>query len=175
MEIEVRTVRAEEWPALRAFRLQALRDDAAPVAFVRTHDEEAAEPDSFWIDRAANVARGETATQVVGVADGAFAGTVIGLLEEPGSVDWAGVPIERRQVLLVGVYVAPEARGSGLLGRLVDAVADWARGLGVDRLRLQVHAENPRAEAAYRKLGFELTGASVAIPVGVEREMVRGL
>jgi RimJ/RimL family protein N-acetyltransferase len=175
MAIEIRRVRAEEWRELRDLRLQALQDPAAPVAFVRSYAEEAAEPDGFWIDRAERNAAGEAAYAVVADDDGRLVGTVVGLRENAGEVDWAGVPVAEDGVLVVGVYLAPEARGDGVLGRLVDAVLDWARGLGLQRARLQVHADNPRAEAAYLKLGFAFTGATVQIERGIEREMVRAL
>ncbi|GAB4001444.1 GNAT family N-acetyltransferase [Nocardioides ultimimeridianus] len=171
--IEVRAARAEEWRELRELRLRALQDPAASVAFVRSYDEEAAEPDEFWIERATRNAAGEAAYQAVAVDDGRMVGTVVGLLERAGDTDWAGARIEHDGVLVVGVYVDPATRGAGLLGRLVDDVLAWAAGLGLERARLQVHEHNPRAEAAYRKLGFTLTGNSVEIEAGVEREMAR--
>jgi RimJ/RimL family protein N-acetyltransferase len=174
MAISVRGVRADEWRELRDLRLRALRDPAAPVAFVRAYDDEAAEPDRFWIDRAAAGAAGATSYQVVAEDDGRLVGTVVGLVEHAGSLDWTGARVERDGVLLVGVYLAPEARGAGVLGSLVDEVLAWAAGLGLTHARLQVHEDNARAEAAYRKLGFELTGATFAVAVGVEREMARG-
>ena len=159
---------------LREFRLRALQDPAAPIAFLTSYDEEAARPDEFWIDRAAGAARGEVVTQVLAFRDAAPVGSVTGLLEEPGGPDWAGRPIEVRQVHVVGVFVAPEARGAGLLGRLVEQVVAWGQDRGAERARLYVHTDNARAEAAYRKLGFELTGVTAEVPSGVEREMVRG-
>lgn len=175
MTIEVRGARAEEWRELRELRLRALTDPAASVAFVAAYDEEAAQPDDFWIDRAARNAAGEASYQAVAEDRGHLVGCVVGLREHAGEVDWAGVPIAQDGVLLVSVYVDAAVRGSGLLGRLVGDVLGWARGHGLQRARLQVHAENPRAEAAYLKLGFALTGASVEIASGTEREMARTL
>lgn len=157
-------------------RLEALRDEAAAIAFLDTYEEAAARPDSFWQERAAGAARGTGAAQFVAVAgDGAWVGSVTGLREEAGARDWAGQPIERLQVHVVGVWVRPDHRGSGVLGRLVGAVGDWAGEHGVDRLRLLVHEDNARAQAAYRKLGFAATGVTVPLAAGHELEMARGV
>lgn len=172
----VRRVAADDWPRLKAMRLEALQDPAAPIAFLETHDQALGRPDSFWQERAAGAAAGQTVAQFVAIsAAGEWVGSATGLREEPGADDWSGRPIEHRQVHVVGVWVRPDQRGTGLLGRLVDAIAAWAREYGVDRLRLLVHEDNARAQAAYRKLGFAPTGSIVALTAGNEIEMVRQL
>ncbi|MEU5640811.1 GNAT family N-acetyltransferase [Streptomyces milbemycinicus] len=50
------------------------------------------------------------------------------------------------------VYVVPGERDSGLGGRLIDAVLDHARQLGLERVT--VHS-SPRAIPAYARHGFE--------------------
>ncbi|WP_155055407.1 GNAT family N-acetyltransferase [Streptomyces blattellae] len=50
------------------------------------------------------------------------------------------------------VYVVPEERNSGLGARLLDAVLDRARALGLERVT--VHS-SPRAIPAYARRGFE--------------------
>jgi len=50
------------------------------------------------------------------------------------------------------VYVVPEARDGGLGGRLIEAVLDGARELGLERVT--VHS-SPRAIPAYVRRGFE--------------------
>lgn len=172
----VRRVTSGEWRLVRALRLEALQDPAAPVAFLESYDDAAARPDRFWQDRAANAAAGATAAQFVAVdGDGAWVGTVTGRVEEPGTADLLGVPVTVRQVHVVGVFVRPEYRGSGLLGRLLDAVGEWTRAQGVTRLRLHVHEDNPRAQAAYLKAGFAPSGHRVDGAIGVELEMVRSV
>lgn len=52
------------------------------------------------------------------------------------------------------VYLAPAARGHGLLGRLVDRVKAEARADAVPELRLYVHRDNARAIHAYHRVGF---------------------
>ncbi|MFI2717986.1 GNAT family N-acetyltransferase [Streptomyces collinus] len=50
------------------------------------------------------------------------------------------------------VYVVPEARDGGLGGRLIQAVLDGARELGLERVT--VHS-SPRAIPAYARTGFQ--------------------
>ena len=80
---------------------------------------------------------------------------------------------------LEAVHVAPDWRGRGLLERLVEPVAQWARDLGATSLHLEVHEQNPRAAAAYRRLGFVPTGGRRAYPLdpatGDELELARPL
>src|SRR4051794_41079602 len=52
----VRVVRAEEWASVKALRLLALEDPAAPLAFLETYETAAERPDSFWQKRAADAA-----------------------------------------------------------------------------------------------------------------------
>jgi ribosomal protein S18 acetylase RimI-like enzyme len=79
----------------------------------------------------------------------------------------------------ISVYVAPRLRGRGVVDLLADRVFAWARERGCDEIRLEVAAVNGRAVAAYRRLGFELTGRSQPHPLypeaGVEVEMSRPL
>jgi ribosomal protein S18 acetylase RimI-like enzyme len=153
----VRRVRADEWREARALRLEALADPAAPVAFLETR----------------TAAQGDGVVQVVAVSDdGVWVGTVTGLLEEVGTGDVAGGDVERRQVHLVAVYLDPAHRGRGLLGRLVDEAVAWAGERGADGVRLFVHTDNPRAQAAYRRLGFTETGRGFTSETGQELEMV---
>jgi ribosomal protein S18 acetylase RimI-like enzyme len=52
------------------------------------------------------------------------------------------------------VYVAPEFRGTGLAGQLFEFVEQIARARGCCKLTLEVLEGNQRAQAAYRKFGF---------------------
>lgn len=59
----------------------------------------------------------------------------------------------------VGVLaLRPEARGRGLGGELVEALADALRAEGFDALRASVGDENPGARAFWERLGFGEVG-----------------
>ncbi|MFF5407714.1 GNAT family N-acetyltransferase [Streptomyces misionensis] len=159
----VRAIRPEEWEKVKELRLDALRDPAAPLAFLESYEEAAAKADLFWQDRAAGSGEGSlTAQQFIAEApDGSWAGSLTVLMEEPGTEDWAGYTIERRQGHVVGVYVRPGHRGNGLIKSLLDAGVDWAWRRGAERVRLLVHEDNSRAQGAYRKAGFGASGLVV--------------
>jgi len=175
MALQIRRVRSDEWQQVRAFRLAALLDEAAPIAFLETHDVAADRPDEFWQERAAGASAGETAAQLVAEVDGAWAGTATVLVTAAGTPDFHGRVTEHRRATVVGVYVDPRHRGSGVIGALLDAAADWTGTLGIAELALDVHADNARAQAAYRRAGFVPTGGSFVGPIGPEIDMVRSL
>ncbi|MER5183678.1 GNAT family N-acetyltransferase [Streptomyces sp. NPDC002896] len=159
----VRAIRADEWTAVKRLRLDALQDPMAPLAFLETYDEASAKPDSFWQERAAGAAEGAAgAQQFVAVGpDGEWVGTLTVLVEVPGTKDWAGLPVERRQGHVVGVYMRPEHRGCGFTEVLFDEAVQWAWGIGAERVRLMVHEDNGRAQRFYRRAGFVPSGVTV--------------
>ena len=165
MSYVIRSVRADEWPAAKALRLVALQDPVAPLAFLETYEEALARPDSFWQERTAQGAEGADRAQTViaEAPDGQWVGMVTVLLEEPGTRDWAGFPVARKQGHLVGVFVWPEERGSGLTDVLLDAALEWAWAHGAERARLIVHEDNGRAQRFYRRMGF--TPSGVVVPL----------
>jgi len=65
---------------------------------------------------------------------------------------------------LISMWVAPDARRSGIGGRLIDAVVAWARELGATRVFLDVADRNAPAIALYQSKGFRPTGQSNAMP-----------
>lgn len=166
MSYVIRSIRAEEWPAVKELRLDALRDPVAHLAFLETYDEAVAQPDSFWEGRAARAAEGQSGVRqlVAEGADGRWLGQLVVLMEEAGSTDWAGFAVERRQGHIVGVYVRPEARGGELTKALFAAGLEWAWEVGAERVRLIVHEDNGRAQGLYRKVGFVPSGVRVPLP-----------
>ncbi|MFI6385647.1 GNAT family N-acetyltransferase [Streptomyces sp. NPDC050658] len=159
---------ADDWPAAKRLRLEALRDPAAPIAFLETYEQAAAQPDQFWKDRAAGSSEGGPNRQFVAEGPrGDWAGSVTVLVEEPGTEDFTGRPIEHRQAHVVAVFVREEHRGGTVAPNLFRAAVAWALAQrDITRVRLFVHVDNARAEAAYRRAGFERTAV-----VGDEYEM----
>ena len=51
-------------------------------------------------------------------------------------------------------FVVPEHRGSGLAGQIMEALYDLARDKGIGQLNLITHTTNERAQAHYRKMGW---------------------
>lgn len=167
MEYAIRPVRAREWAKAKEIRLESLLDPAAGIAFLETHTDAAAKPDSVYRERTERASAGETSRQLIAeAADGQWLGTVTLIVERPGVESLGEIP-EVAQTHIVAVYVRPEARGTGLAEHLIRAGVEWSWGLTdprVERVRLWVHQDNARAEALYRKAGFVRTGASTAFP-----------
>lgn len=166
MTFSVRRIEAHEWPEVKALRLRALADEAAPIAFLDTVDNASAQPDRFWQDRAANASGDAAAAQFVAVTDaGDWVGTVTMLphREDPHAGH------------IVGVYVTEAHRGRGVIDALLEAASDFARGRGLSALALDVHVDNHRAQAVYRRAGFVRTGMVEAADFGREWVMRRAL
>ena len=139
----------DDWAQWRDLRLQALRD--TPIGFVETVETALAKDEAAWRRRMTEVPLSLLARE----GDQPFGMT-------------SGFVLDNRP-FLGAVYVAPSARGAGLLARLVEPVVTWARPLA-DRLWLEVHEDNPRAIAAYVRLGFIATGERRPYPLGPERD-----
>jgi ribosomal protein S18 acetylase RimI-like enzyme len=70
------------------------------------------------------------------------------------------VPTYRHEGLL-GMGLLPGYRGRGLGEKLILAALDAARSAGLERISLSVYAQNTRAMALYRKVGFVHEGTRV--------------
>ena len=148
MRYEIRPTAPAEWRESRDLRLASLQDPVAPVAFARSYAEELAMSDEQWQARTSGVG----AQQFVAVDGETWVGMTVVVAER---ADYYSVN---------AVYLRPEARGSGLADELFAAAIAWAWER-TDRLHLWVHEKNPRAEAFYRRMGFERTGESMASPL----------
>lgn len=175
MRVAVRRVRADEWERVRDLRLAAVRDAAAAIAFLHSFEEESAHDDAFWQDRAAAASAGDSVAQFVAETDGEWVATVTVLRWERGATDHHGRSVTSPRGDVVGVFVRPEQRGHGVIDALFDAAAQWACAMGDDRLVLDVHTDNQRAQAAYRRIGFADTGVRFTGSIGPELEMAREL
>jgi ribosomal protein S18 acetylase RimI-like enzyme len=131
---------------LRRIRLRALRD--APEAFETTFEEASSRPFESWRQQL------ETLTTFVAVADGLDVGLARGARHD-GRSDTAE---------LISMWVAPEGRRRSLGSALIDAVADWARSEGFQRLVLEVTEGNTAALALYTRAGFIPTGQVGSMP-----------
>ncbi|MDH6111625.1 RimJ/RimL family protein N-acetyltransferase [Kitasatospora sp. MAP12-15] len=172
----IRPVRAEEWPAAKEIRLAALADPIAHLAFLDTYEAAVIRPDTFWQERTAWAAEGRVVRQFVGQdAAGRWLGTVTARVEQPGDEALFGPEPKAPQTHVVGVFVRPEARGTGLAEALFQAAVEWSWELPqprIERVRLFVHERNARAQAFYAKAGFQRTGLLVAIPDAPEQREV---
>ena len=173
--VTIRRIRADEWQAVRALRLEATADPDAAIAFLERHDDVAARTEEFWQERAQTAAESETVAQFVALAEDEWIGSLTVLVRATGQTDSLGRVMDDRTAFVVGVYVRPGRRGSGAVDGLLNAAAEWVAAQGLRRVHLDVHRDNLRAQAAYRRSGFEPTGETLTGPIGVEIVMARDL
>ncbi|WP_462418554.1 GNAT family N-acetyltransferase [Kytococcus sp. Marseille-QA3725] len=174
--LEVRGIHAHEWRRVWDVRLRALQDPAAEGAFFQRHDEALALSPEDW-QEAARVHGPDPAEpearQFVATDGTEWVATLTVRLQRAGEPEFGGGEIDGDRGMLLGVWIDPDHRGRGLLGRLVGAAADWTAAQGVPRLDLWVHEDNLRAQRAYARLGFEPTGQRVVEAIGPEIAMRR--
>jgi ribosomal protein S18 acetylase RimI-like enzyme len=84
----------------------------------------------------------------------------------PDPVDVLGYTSSRlaepTRVRLEQLYVVPRSWGTGVADLLFEAVLSHARAVGATLVDLTVNRNNGRALAYYRRIGFEVTGETVA-------------
>jgi GNAT superfamily N-acetyltransferase len=151
--VVVRRIRPDEGLRLRTLRLRALAD--APMAFGSTLREEAGFAEEIWHSRASRGASEDDRATFVAERSGDWVGIATGLAQDPDG--GAGA-------VLVGMFVAPEARRVQVGMSLVKAVIGWAQARGERQLRLWVTDTNAPALALYRRAGFRPTGRSRPVP-----------
>jgi GNAT superfamily N-acetyltransferase len=150
--MEVRRLRADEWPHLRDLRLRALAD--APEELGSSVEEEERLPDEYWQRVARGGGQRNRYVTFAGVVEGRNAGMVGGVLD----ADSGGFAD------LVALWVEPEARCRGLGRTLVESVVGWAAESGARRVRAWVNDTNGPARTVYRAAGFEPTGEAQPTP-----------
>ncbi|HEX3205768.1 MAG TPA: GNAT family N-acetyltransferase [Propionibacteriaceae bacterium] len=126
-----RIVRAEpeDWEAIRAIRLRSLSEE--PQAYAADYETEARYRPELWQERLATAfscLAFDDDHDLVGIATGVWTGD--------------------RDTHVVGMYVAPEARGHGCAHQLLDAIAD----LAIRRQGQTVAARGGRVQRARRPL-----------------------
>lgn len=173
--ITVRRVRADEGARVRALRLRAVSDPVASIAFLTTYEQELARDEAFWAERAASGSDGGATAMFVAENGDEWVGSVTVLVKQPGQVDYAGRSSTIGRADVVGVFVAAEARSTGAIDALLDAAARWTADQGFETLGLEVHVDNHRAQAVYRRAGFVQTGETFTGPIGAELAMSRSL
>jgi GNAT superfamily N-acetyltransferase len=139
MTFDIRNGRPDDWQVYRDIRLRMLQE--TPDAYASSYAIEAAFPEVRWRQRLDNPMFFLASDQRAEVV-----GTVTALERAAGTVE------------VFAMYVAPDVRGQGCAGQLLDAVAAAARKRGAHRLALRVTAGNRAAHRSYTRYGFRPTG-----------------
>jgi ribosomal protein S18 acetylase RimI-like enzyme len=140
---KIRRVGVADLEQVRAIRIRALLD--APAAFGSTYEREASLTPEAWATR---LARTSNAHFVA--SDGAPVG-MVAIVRDVNDDDLAW---------LVGMWVDPDARGTGIADELIATALDWAETEQFTGVRLHVTEGNGPAERLYVRHGFYPTGES---------------
>jgi ribosomal protein S18 acetylase RimI-like enzyme len=136
--VDITRIGPADWERFRTVRLASLSE--SPAAFGSRHAD--------WVDAPAE--RWQSRLTQVPLTILAHEGTaVLGVV--------SGQPVGEAWVELISMWVAPAARRTGVAGRLIDAVADWASAQGRTTY-LMVRSDNTPARKAYERAGFVDTG-----------------
>lgn len=143
MTFTISRIRPEDWPLLRDLRISSLID--APDAFGQRLDEAALFDDGDWrtTAQAASVG-GRRSWFLCRDESGQAVGLVQGRRRPPDTC------------LLFSMWVAPTVRRHGAGRALVQAVDDWGRAWGAQRVILWVLAGNEAAHRFYERIGFRV-------------------
>jgi len=150
-DVTVRALGEDDWEAFRAIRLAALTD--APDAFAASVDDEQGYDEDFWRLRLRRSVRlvAESVAESKSEAS-AKAPRQLGVVSLGQGKDE-----ERRIAEIFGLWVAPEARGTGVATQLVEASAARARQDGRTHVSYWVGTDNGRAVAFASGIGFRPT------------------
>jgi RimJ/RimL family protein N-acetyltransferase len=89
-------------------------------------------------------------------------GAAIFAVVEPPADDVIGMlsiePVGRRAGLELGYWLAPEARGRGLMARAVNLACAWAFASGWPRVEALVRPDNAASQAVLARAGFQEEG-----------------
>ncbi|MCY4061369.1 MAG: GNAT family N-acetyltransferase [Chloroflexi bacterium] len=148
-ETSIITLPPERWREAKMLRLEALL--AEPSAFASSYEDEVAFPDEVWIARSKSAYERDGNVTFFAEIDGELVGMA--------GAGWPAKAKQRHVAEVYGVYVAPEMRGSGIAGRLMDRLLRELQSLGpVEKVSLGVTSDNAAAVRLYEKLGFEIIG-----------------
>ena len=173
--VSARRVRADEWQLVRSLRLESTADPDAGMAFLESNADVAARTDDFWRTRTADAAQSDTVAQFVAEIGSEAVGSLSVLVRATGEKDHLGRYIDDRRASVVGVWVRPDRRGTGAVDAMLGAAAEFVSAVGLRRMQLDVHRDNHRAQAAYRRFGFQPTGETFTGQIGPEIVMARNL
>jgi ribosomal protein S18 acetylase RimI-like enzyme len=145
MNVRIRQLGPTDAESLFWLRRQALLD--SPFSF------SASPEDDVW--SSANAVRESMLRPAAPVVFGAIDAELIGML----GLYRAGKLKEKHRAHIWGVYVAPQCRGQGVAGRLLDAAIAHARTFeDIASLHLSVSETTPAAQRLYARCGFKVWG-----------------
>jgi ribosomal protein S18 acetylase RimI-like enzyme len=146
--IQTRRLAPADAALFREIRLEGLRVN--PEAFGSTFEAENAQPLTWFSDRLGR-------SNLFGAFNGAELVGIAGLIVPEGRKD-------AHKGLLVGMYVRPCSRKSGVGQQLLETIIEFARER-VELIQLAVVSDNEPARRLYARLGF--------VEYGIEKKALK--
>jgi ribosomal protein S18 acetylase RimI-like enzyme len=143
--LEIRILEPHHADQCLALRLEALKTN--PEAFSSSYEEEITNPTNKYIERLQS-----NTSFTFGAFENESLIGMVGLVRET----YAKL---KHKASIVGMFVRPEKRGSGVGRALLEAALQKARTLdGIEQVNLGVVSTNDSAKRLYSSIGFEVFG-----------------
>lgn len=167
MSFTIRATREDDWPLVRAFRIENATDN--PISYGATLQTTLTMTEDDWRLRAR---RGEQGDATALVAIETSTQRWVGMMSAQANDDDGPDPV------LTGVYVTPEFRGKshGTADSLLSRILLWAAPRS-SQIRLYVHEDAAPARRFYARHRFVETGRTRPHPYapGAQLELTRPL
>jgi ribosomal protein S18 acetylase RimI-like enzyme len=149
MSLVIRRLTADDAVVYQAIRLRALREH--PEAFLSSVEKESGYTDEFVRKRLADKEGREDDLVLAAFRNHTLVG-VVGALRSTYRK-------EHHKAFIWGMYVAPEARRTGVAGLLLDEIIRAISAAdGIEQIQLSVITDNTAARELYESRGFETYG-----------------
>jgi ribosomal protein S18 acetylase RimI-like enzyme len=143
-EVEMVKLPPEQWQRYREIRLEALREE--PQAFGSSYAEMEQRSDTYWQERLADAAQGETSRLLFAQEGERLIGMIGAFYDET-----------QENAHIISVYVSKAARGKGVGKALMASIlSELGKKAGMRNVVLGVNQEQTAAVALYRQFGFEV-------------------
>jgi ribosomal protein S18 acetylase RimI-like enzyme len=140
-QIEIVTLKPDDWQTYRALRLEALQTD--PQAFGSTYADNLAHPESWWRGRLSDT--DENSWLLFAKHRGSVAGMIGSFMPDATSAN------------IIAMYVNPAFRGQGIARALMAAALDKLRqNPALSVARLEVNEVQTAALRLYESFGFQI-------------------
>lgn len=151
-DFKISPLSVSQWKQYRDLRLRAIRE--SPQAFLDTEQETRAFPEKKWRQRLADAAAGKSWQLFARLH-----GKLVGMIGAYRSDD----DVKNQSATIVGIWVAPEARGKGVGRKLMETLMDTLKKRSIKTVHLSVNVEQTAAVVLYKKLGFQIVEEKEAV------------
>ena len=152
--VNISVITKDDWSVYKSLRLRSLQE--SPDSFGSTYENELYFSDEEWLSRLNVVGRERNVLPLIAEVNG-----------NPSGVAWALVhDVDTKTAYVYQMWVAPEARGTGIGRALLKHIITWAESASLDRVTLAVTTTNSAALGLYESLGFVPHGDVEALRLG---------